>query len=431
MNRAANNNTSTFGHTLLTGLLVTAVILVIKWSFEHHPLYRGFQSSSYVWLQSRLRPPVSRDDLPVAIVDIHQLAPIEKQVNEIKFSVTPRTELLELISKVADQRPSVIGVDIDFSPNQFGYMDLENDQVFFRKLMEISKNKVPIFLGIRRSQDKFPQKWLGAAEFNSLAASIWIPPDERKVLKSIVVSNESATESARGRSMSLALAEAYLKHPNESSSGWIVRRDSQEQLAPNVKAEEFLVDFSPLKLMRDLRLTTRNPSTIGDLGWTLQNKVVLIGDGETTDTRDTFLVPNVNYPSGIAGIFKHAAGVYTLIKAPLYELTTLGRIVVDFLLALMVLIPVALVRRKVAQDPGSTFAEHTAVLTFTVVVIVVAFIVGVMLVHLTRVMWDDLPFVIVALSLHRVIAKIVYFCWTGAKQIPELFSRAFSKRRQT
>jgi CHASE2 domain-containing sensor protein len=432
LNRAANNNTSTFGHTLWTGLLVTAVILFVKWCFEHHPLYQGFQSSSYVWLQSRLRPPVSRDDLPVVVVDIHQLAPNEKEVNGIKFSVTPRKELLDLITKVADQRPSVIGIDIDFSPNQFGYMDLENDQVFFRTLMENSKNnKVPIFLGIRRSQDKFPQKWLGAAEFNSLAASIWIPPDERKVLKSIVVSNESATDSVRGRSMSLALAEAYLKHPIESSSGWIVRRDSQEQLAPNLKAEEFLVDFSPLKLMRDLRLTTRNPSTIADLGWTLRNRVVLIGDGETTDTRDSFRVPNVEYPSGIAGIFKHAAGVYTLIKAPLYELTTLGRIVVDFLLALMVLIPVALVRRKVAQDPGSTFAEHTAVLTFTVVVTVVAFIVGVVFVHLTRVMWDDLLFVILALSLHRIIAKIVYFCWTGIRRLPELLTRAFSNRRQT
>lgn len=430
MNRAANNNTSTFGHTLLTGLLVTAVILFIKWCFEHHRLYQGYQSSSYVWLQSRLRPPVGRDDLPVAIVDIHQLAPIEKQTNERKFFITPRYELLELITKVAEQGPSVIGVDIDFSPNQFGYMDLENDQVFFRKLMEVSKRtNVPIFLGIRRSQEKFPERWLGATEFNSLPASIWIPPDQRKVLKSLVISRESTAETRRGRSMALVLAEAHLKHPIQSSTGWIIRRDSQEEITPNVKAEEFLVDFSPLKLMQDLRLTTRNASSIADLGWTLQGKVVLIGDGETNDTRDTYGVPNDAYPSGIAGIFKHAAGVYTLIKAPLYEFTTFGRIVVDFLLALMVLIPVALLRRKVAQDPGSTFAEHTAVITFTVVVIIIAFFVGVMFVHFTRVMWDDLPFVILALCSHRLISKIVYFGWIGVRRIPELLTWAFTKRR--
>lgn len=429
MNRAANNN-STFGHTLLTGLLVTALILSIKWCFEHHRLYQGYQSSSYVWLQSRLRPPVGRDDLPVAIVDIHQLAPIEKQTNERKFLITPRNELLELITKVAEQGPSVIGVDIDFSPNQFGYMDLENDQVFFRKLMELSKRtNVPIFLGIRRSQEKVPERWLGATEFNSLPASIWIPPDPRKVLKSLMISRESVPEPRRGRSMALALAEAHLKHPIQSSTGWIVRRDSQEEISPNVKAEEFLADFSPLKLMQDLRLTTRNASSIADLGWTLQGKVVLIGDGETNDTRDTYGVPNDAYPSGIAGIFKHAAGVYTLIKAPLYEFTTLGRIVVDFLLALMVLIPVALLRRKVAQDPGSTFAEHTAVITFTVVVIIIAFFVGVMFVHFTRVMWDDLPFVILALCSHRLISKIVYFGWIGVRRIPELLEWAFTKRR--
>jgi CHASE2 domain-containing sensor protein len=430
LNRAANNNQSTFGHTLWTGLLVTALILFIKWCFEHHRLYHGYQSSSYVWLQSRLQPPIGRDDLPVVIVDIHQLAPIEKQRNERKFLITPRNELLELITKVAEQRPSVIGVDIDFSPNQFGYMDLENDQVFFRNLMALSKNNnVPIFLGIRRSQEKAPERWLGATEFNSLAASIWMPPDQRKVLKSLVISTESAPEPRRGRSMALALAETHLNHPIQSSAGWILRSDSQEEIKPNVKAEEFLVDFSPLKLMQDLRLTTRNPSTIADLGWTLQGKVVLIGDGETNDTRDTFSVPNEAYPSGIAGIFKHAAGVYTLIKAPLYEFTTLGRIVVDFLLALMVLIPVALLRRKVAQVPGSTFAEHTAVITFTVVVITVAFFVGVMIVHLTRVMWDDLPFVILALCLHRLIAKTVYFGWTGVQRIPDLLIWVFSKRR--
>ncbi|HEX3250626.1 MAG TPA: CHASE2 domain-containing protein [Pyrinomonadaceae bacterium] len=430
MSLAANKNTSTFGHTLLTGLLVTAVILLIKWCFEHHRLYQGYQSSSYVWLQSRLRPPVGREDLPVAIVDIHQLAPIEKQLKERKFLITPRNELLDLISKVAEQGPSVIGVDIDFSPNQFGYMDPENDQVFFRKLMEITKGtKVPIFLGIRRSQEKSPERWLGAAEFKSLPASIWIPPDQRKVLKSVEISKEPAAEPLRGRSMAQALAEVHLKHPIQSSEGWIIRSDSHEEIAPNVKAEEFLVDFSPLKLMQDLRLTTRNPSTIADLGWTLQGKVVLIGDGETNDTRDTYGVPNDAYPSGIAGIFKHAAGVYTLVKAPLYELTPLGRIVVDFSLALMVLVPVALLRHKVAQDTGSTFAEHTAVITFTVVVIILAFFVGVMTVHLTRVMWDDLPFVILALCSHRIISKIVYLGWTGAQRIPELLDWAFTKRR--
>jgi CHASE2 domain-containing sensor protein len=430
LNIAANKNTSTFGHTVVTGLVVTALILVIKWCFEHHRLYQGFQSSSYVWLQSRLRPPVGREDLPVAIVDIHQLPPVEKQNNQRKFLITPRNELLELISKVAEQGPSVIGVDIDFSPNQFGYIDQENDQVFFRELMKISNGtQVPIFLGIRRSQEKSPERWLGSTEFKSLPASIWIPPDQRKVLKSLEVSIEPATEPLHGRSMALAMAEAHLKHSIQSSEGWIIRSDSHEQIASNVKAEEFLVDFSPLKLMQDLRLTTRNPSTIADLGWTLQGKVVLIGDGETNDTRDTYGVPNDAYPSGIAGIFKHAAGVYTLVKAPLYELTPLGRVVVDFTLALMVLVPVALLRRKISRDAGSKFAEHTAVITFTVVVIVLAFFVGVMTVHLTRVMWDDLPFVILALCSHRLISKIVYWGLIGAQRIPDLLDWAF--RRQT
>jgi CHASE2 domain-containing sensor protein len=427
-------HSQTFGHTLRTGLLVTAIVLFGKWCIEHHSLYRSLQFTCYSWLQSRLRPPLSRDDLSVVILDIHELAPVETEVNGKKFTVTPRAELLNLIKVVAKNKPSVIGVDIDFSPNEFGYLDTD-DPRFFRDLMKIKADEgIPIFVGIKRSQNKSPEKWLGVTEFASLAATIMIPPnDDRKMLRWVEVPQSSGDGSKRGQSMCSALAQALMKREQSErqSHGWFLTQESEEQVDSNLKAGEFLVDFSALKLLMDLRLTTRNSTTVSDLGWTLKDKAVLIGDGETSDARDTFPVPDLNHRRGIPGIFKHASGVYTLIKAPLYEMTTLGRLTADFALSLMVLVPLAIVRWMVTKRAKSPFAEHTAIGVFTVLATLVVLIIGVMFVHLTRVMWDDFLFVIVALWLHTPIAALIDSSWTAAKKLPKIITDIFSDSERT
>jgi CHASE2 domain-containing sensor protein len=418
----------------MTGLMVTALILFGKWCVEHHSLYQVLQSACYGWLQSSLRPPQNRADLPVVIVDIRGLDAVVNEVNGKKFTVTPRKQLLDLIVAVAAQKPAVIGIDIDFSPNEFGYLDPKDPQ-FFRSLMKISTPAMPVFIGIRRSQNKPPEKWLGVAEFAGLGADIMISPnDYRKMVKWVEVLNKSGSGgSSKGESMSAALARNVQKNPSpdNETSGWLLTQYSETELEPGLKAQEFLVDFSAINALNETRLTTVNPATISDLGWTLAGKAVLIGDGQTTDTRDTFPIPDYNHPRGVPGIFKHASAVYTLIKAPLYELTPFGRISVDLLLSLMVLVPVAIIRRKISRL-GKTlkirFSEATAIGLFTALITALALFIGVALVHRERVMWDDFLFVIAALWLHRAIAKGIQNCWSSAQKLPAFFIQIFSQK---
>src|SRR5258707_843246 len=157
---------SSVSKSLATGLLITFIILGIKWCAEQTLLYKSIQTAAYVWLQGRLTPPMKREALPIVLVDISPLKPVARQVEGKEFSETPRDKLLELIRAVAKQHPRVIGVDIDFSPVEHGYVNFR-DPKFFRDVIPISKDKespVPIFMGIKRSDNKPRENWLSDPE---------------------------------------------------------------------------------------------------------------------------------------------------------------------------------------------------------------------------------------------------------------------------
>ena len=84
---------SSFGHTVVSGLLVAALILLCKWCVEHTDLYLSLQTGVYNWLQSRLKPPQSRSDLPIVIIDISKLKTVPVEVKGTQFNLTPRKEL--------------------------------------------------------------------------------------------------------------------------------------------------------------------------------------------------------------------------------------------------------------------------------------------------------------------------------------------------
>jgi CHASE2 domain-containing sensor protein len=419
----------TFGHTIWTGLLVTVLILVVKLGFEHTTFYRSYQTATYNWLQSWLQPPHTRADLPVVVLDISKLESDVVEVKGTKFTVTPREKLLPLIQAVAAQSPSAIGVDIDFAPNQFGLLDPQRDQPFFRSLLKI-KETIPIFLGIGRTHGDHPRFWLSLPEFESLAADIVVPEDERKMFRWVETAPDPKSgQSGRGRSLSAALAEAYTQREQERRGwfAWAWTKDSIEQIEPYLKANEFLVDYSPVQTLQDMRVTTIEPLVVADFEWTLKDKVVLIGDGVTFDTRDTFPIPTLTHRRGVPGIYKHAAAVYTLIKAPLYELTGYGRILVDLFLSLMVLVPLAFLRRIISRRTNNRLAEESTIGLLIILVTVFAVVVGVVFVHYTRTIWDDFIFVIIALWIHRPVAHGLHWLYSASKEWPRQFLNVLSR----
>jgi CHASE2 domain-containing sensor protein len=367
--------------------------------------------------------------MPIVVVDIQKMERRTVEVNGKRYTLTPREKLLPLITAIAAQHPKAIGIDIDFAPNEFGYMDTQNDPTFFRSLSELN---VPVFIGIGRSHGEHPRYWLGVPEFRKLAADIVVPEDERKMYKWVETSKDSSTGVGKGPSLSAALADPFRSKPvSRGPFRWALTLETEVQIEPSLKGSEFLVDFSALQEFQDMRITTIDPAVVGDFGWTMGDKAVLIGDGVTYDSRDTYPVPTLTHRRGVPGIYKHAAAAYTLIKAPLYELTGIGRVFVDFLLSAMVLVPLALLRVLVARKTrNNRLAEESTMVLLTAVVTIIVFVVGVIFVHYTRTIWDDFLFVILALWIHRPVAHGIERLVIFLKNLPATIANISSKSNE-
>jgi CHASE2 domain-containing sensor protein len=423
---------SSVSKSLATGLIITFIILGIKWCAEQTPLYRSIQAATYVWLQGLLTPPAKREALPIVLVDINPLKPVTRLVEGKEFSETPRDKLLELIRAVAKQHPRVIGVDIDFSPIEHGYVNFR-DPKFFRDVIAISKDKewpVPIFLGIKRSDNKPKENWLSDPEFAELAADISVPIDDnRKMFKSLRLVPTGNSPSSIGKTMSASLASALVKPRVRVATKLdrFIRESSEVALTDTLRAEAFLVDFSPLSAIRDMRLTTDDPGAIATNNWMFSDKAVLLGDGVRTTPRDQFIVPLQDETRPVPGAYLHACAAYTLAQNSLFEFTALGQLGADLLLSVAVLLCV--ITASIYVSRTGRLAELRTAYLFTFLVTVLALGGGVVFVAKTRVVWDDFLFVTLALLIHPLAHRGLVWSWQRLRANgPAFATRLFSKK---
>jgi CHASE2 domain-containing sensor protein len=421
--------------SLFTGLLVTFLVLFAKWCAEHTALYHGIQRVCYSWLQSQLVPPSKRSELPIVILDIRDLEYTTTTVGEEKFKLTPRKPLMELVEAALPHKPAAIGIDIDFSPAKFGYRDLD-DPKHFRRLLELRQQyQVPIYLGINRSQNKESQFWLNSPEFESLAANIDKPDDNRKMFEWTAGAGSQVAkfDSQRPKELTMAKALQIAVDPNatqlSTGASWVIRQLAESRTRYGMPAREFLVDFSALQMLEDSKLRTIDPQVVKNQGRLFTGKAVLIGDGSSYEARDTVRVPLKDDPS-VPGIYLHACAAYTLIKAPLYELTGPARFLADLVLALIVLISVIAARAYI-QKRQERFAEKRATYIFIFGITIVVVLLGIVFIHKTRVIWDDFLFVLIALWIHPAVDHTL---WQGVSWFktgfPEFLRRMFSERKK-
>ena len=85
---------------LLSGIVISLLMILVRWSAEHTSFYQGDQRATYEWLQARLSPPHRRDDLPVMILDIRKLEYITREIEGEEYSVTPRERSEEHTSEL-------------------------------------------------------------------------------------------------------------------------------------------------------------------------------------------------------------------------------------------------------------------------------------------------------------------------------------------
>jgi hypothetical protein len=110
------------------------------------------------------------------------------------------------------------------------------------------------------------------------------------------------------------------------------------------------------------------------------------------------------------GIFLHASAAYTVIKAPLFEVTNRGRVAIDVVFALAVLVAVLSIRLYYSRTQERV-ATYRLQGLFTLLVVVVALLGGVWFVRFTRVMWDDFLLALAALIFHPSMERFLGASW--------------------
>lgn len=401
---------------LLRGFLLIVLVLAIKMAAETTSVAKHLDLMSYNLLQTQL----SSETPPITVVDISDLAPKDFVVAGKTVTATPRDALAEMVKAITSQQPKAVGIDIDLSPDEAGYI-LPNDPQFFQRCISLSKQTgVPVFLGIGRSIPRPADEWLGEEAYQDLAANILIPKDSRRMLNVLEIRDFGNPETASAThqasiSMSARLADAYGRETGgRRVHSWLARYGlvemiSDRPIGAGITAQDFLVDYGSLESIPTIRTT--NPVVLADTSQrnVLQGKVVLLGDASLGKATDTFVVPGRDQP--VPGVYLHAAATYTLMKAPLYELTGKGHIIIDVLLSALILLAILILGFRYGNEEEREHATGRFRGLLTWMVVLGAILIGVVSVHVTRIMWDDFFLALILLVFHPSIERQTEALW--------------------
>ena len=198
----------------------------------------------------------------------------------------------------------------------------------------------------------------------------------------------------------------------------------EEELGENsvFSVTQFLIDFAPIEHLISERLQCLMED--GDIDEQefeiakkrITGKIVFIGAADPDAALDrSFTVPGLSriaYP----GVYLHACAANTLTTRPIWELTSLGHIAIDIVLSITLIGTVTGLRLG-SLARGSTSRIHRFIhsdylpLSVSLVVAVVGFIIGVLLINLTHIMWVDFVLVLFALSIHTGLDIRIEKAW--------------------
>jgi len=416
------------------GVLFALAIVLLRLPFDRAEPVNDFRLLAYNITQHVLAANAGQA-FSVAVVDISQYSNAEP-VGKGDAAHTPREPLKNLIKVIAKGHPRAIGIDIDFSPDQNGYID-PNDPNFFQFCQSIKKTTgVPVFLGVERTAALQPDYWLGNSDYADLAASLVVPNGRTQMLYTWTQVGGDATPCI---TMAAALARADYSSSDKQGNRvprwlkWALEERIPQTLPRGVRAEGFVVDYGHLAQLSNpsgrIAAVSLFSTDSAALSKEFQNRVALIGDATAGLTGDQFVV--ADYPSPVPGTLLHACAADTLIRAPLYDFTFPGRLAIDLTVASIIVFTVAALRwREGESETVEALGEqlHKHHLAVTWVVVSTALVIGILQVYRTRVLWDDFPFVVVGLFSHRPAEK-----WFNAtiRKVRRFMRRRPHGRRKT
>jgi CHASE2 domain-containing sensor protein len=384
-------------HSIWRGLLIIIVVLLAKLALEQGPLVIQLEELTYRVLQFRVQSVGAPANLPITVVDISDLEPATQQRDSQTLKFLSRDALRDMIIAIEKHDPVAIGIDADLSPESSGYVD-PRDPIFFNFCLQ---QRAPVYLGIWRTVDQPAEQWLGEA-YQSLAANVVIPRPDHRQMPEWLRSHDAPDTSPPSLSMGAVLANAY-RGPTPDPPALLqhfVGRVSLKTVS-SFSYGQFLVDYTPIDVLQSNAIRALGPADLANQDARLHGKLVLIGEMAHSRLPDVFVVPG--RPSPYAGVLIHACSAYTLIHAPLYQLTGPGRALLDILFASAIVLILALIRLRYVTGTGRRVAALRLHILLTVVAIGIVVFGAVVLVNVTRLMWDDFILVVAALLLHALI----------------------------
>jgi hypothetical protein len=368
------------------GLGLSVLVFVVAFGFQLSPWGEHVKWATFRFSQWRLKPAVTH----VSVVDISGL-------EQDAGGVTRRDKLQSLLQQIANSNPSpaVIGVDLDFAPEQFDagngtkrlrFVD-PKDPAFFDFCQSLN---VPVFLGIYRTRELPRDQWLGLPLYRNLAAALLV--DEHP--KESLVSTEAPT-------MAFALAGKYRESLGESDGvekkGFFLERESETE-APGVT--KVTTDYSVLKSLRESVIPfsdLANASAKTNIG----NRIVIIGDLRPAkrarqEERDRFPDPAFSGEDA-AGVLILASAANTLAdrETSLYTLKQPWETGADLLLAFLILLMITRIRLLAVNYTDERPLLLKLAFFFTACVLLLGFFV-----NRTRFLWDGFLIVAVAVLVH-------------------------------
>lgn len=391
-------------HDFVLGIIVTVLLIMTKVVLERTTIGKDITLYTYDWLHGRLS---SKSD-SIVVADINNI-PMVPQPDGVL--VTSRPNLSRIIMALGQCHPRAVGVDIDFSPENGQYCDQKNDQKFFDLCLRLGKLKhIPIFLGVDRTREEQPDEWLKGSQYEDLAVNLLVPKYENRVMP--LWFRKAGVPKALP-SMCLGLARSYLKREPASKRypPWFAETTTEKRQPGDYSVSQFFVDFSPINDLVDNRIPMVDGTDVEKNKQWFAGKVVILGKADPNEAKENSFVPPGS-PRAYPGTYFHSCAANTLIERPLYELTPVGRLLVDAFISLIIFGTILGIRLYVNRRMVVELDPSHLQIPVTIAATLLVFIVGVVWINQIQIIWDDFLLVLFALWLHMYIEP----CWNIGRQ---------------
>lgn len=400
------------------GVVLIVLFAALELFLGHLAWAEALKTDASRWLQAHLMAPKTSERLAVSIVDIQSLKPqrakatltnsITGKPSQQEIELTPRKTLENLIRVIASASPAAIGIDIDMSmePELTPSAPLARDTaLLMNTALKVAQSGIPVFFGVKRNESLPPAQWLGDPKYSSLAADL--SRDEENVAK-IPLSFQFPDHTLPSLSGALAsVPTTSLSLITESPPKflqWISKPLSVEtplRTVPAFKVVEYLVDYSHLDRLISERVDfsmvmKTSPKKLED---SFRGQIVLIGDATPDQTLDTVSIPG--RIGQVPGVYVHACGVQTLLRAPLWEIEPWASILATILFSLMALSLVYFICSRFVSKYEVSMVPLTILLDFS---LIVALLLGAWcLARWTHVIWFEVFVVCLFLLVHCLL----------------------------